>query len=453
MHFLEFEQRAHTGEAIDKESWDLDRIALAIPPLITKYNLTWDKNNLLPCDDHMCKRFYAAGRELLIASGIYNISTGRIIKFEPEEIDAAAQNQRIELIMGRGKDAFKLFARKPGDTRKPAVFGGNPGCPTPERVFYQNVRSLAQEPAIDLLTCGSLADVDGYPVRFGEASELLAVRREIMYLDQASADCGRGGMGRLTAQSAVSVVGDLAAYAEGFIRGGDAHLVALNNELIVNNDNIVRAAGTADTGVYNASLACVMVGGLAGGAPGAAVVMIASMLAANLIGDAHYHLCHPIHIRYTATTTLECMWVQSVVCQAFNLCAPNIVVCDIYPKSGAMTPELLYEVAANALVITASGGHLEGVGGCDGLKPHGTGLEARLMGEIGRFASAAAMERSAANEAALALYDKYKHVFINGNEGAPFERAYDMETIRPVKEWLAMYIEARKTLNKMGILI
>ena len=453
MNFLEFETRAHSGETLDKESWDLDRIALAIPPLIAKYDLSRERDDPLSRDDAMCERYYAAGRELLIASGIYNISTGRVIKFEAEEIDGAAAERRATLTMGRGKDACALYVRRPEDSRKPLVFGGNPGCPTPERIFYANVRSLAQEPAIDLLTCGSLADADGYPVRFGEASELLAVRKEIAYLNKASEDCGRGGMGRLTAQSAVSVAGDLAAYAEGYIREGDAHLVALNNELIINNDNIVRAAGAAGTGVLNASLACVMVGGLAGGAPGAAIVMIASMLAANLIGRADYHLCHPVHINRTATTTPECMWVQSVVCQAFSRCAPCIIVCDIYPKSGAMTVELLYEVAANALVITASGGHLEGVGGCDGLKPHGTGLEARLMGEIGRFASATAMARGAANEAALALYDKYKHVFINGNEGVSFENAYDMETIRPKREWLEMYEEARETLSGMGILI
>ena len=451
MHFLELEERSHNGEALDKESWDLDRVALAAASIVEKYDLTWDSQNLCVTDDELCRRYYAAGRELLIESGVYNISTGRVIRFTETEIDRAAANARQELMMGRGTDACALYARAPEDTRKPLVFGGNPGCPTTERIFKSTVRSWAQEPEIDLLTCGSLIDVDGYPVRLGEASELLAVRRELMYLNQASLDAGRGGMGRLAAESAVSEIGDLAASAEGFIQPGDAHLVALNNELITTRDNMVRAAGSIHTGVSNASLACVMVEGLAGGAPGSAVVMIASMLAANIICRADYHLCHPIHLRYTATSTRECMWLQSVVCQAFYLCAPSIIVCDIYPKSGALTPELLYEVAANALVITVSGGHLEGVGSCDGLLPHGTGLEARLMGEVGRYASKAALSRKDANQTVLALLKKYEHVFEEGNQGLPFDTAYDVVKVKPTEAWLKIYEKVRGELSDLGI--
>ena len=451
LNYLELEERSYAGEMLDKESWDLDRVAVAVSELVGKYGLSWDKDNLIPCDDEMCRQYYAAGREMLISSGVYNISTGRVIRFSEREIDEAAANQRQSLKMGRGKDAFTLYARSPEDPRKPAVFGGNPGCPTPESLFRACVRSWAQEPAVDLLTCGSLVDVDAYPVRLGEASEVLAVRRELGYLNQVSAEAGREGMGRLAAESAVSETGDLAAFARGFIRSGDAHLVALNNELVINRDNMVRAANSMHTGVLNASLACVMVEGLAGAAPGAALVMIASMLAANIICRADYHLCHPIHLRHTATSTRECMWVQSVACQAFHLCAPNIIVCDIYPKSGALTRELLYETAANALAITVSGGHLEGVGSCDGLRPHGTGLEARLMGEVGRFASSSGMTRREANKVILELLKKYEHVFEQGNPGVSFEFAYDINTIRPKPEWLGMYEEVREELLTLGI--
>jgi len=451
LNYLEIEKRSHTGESLDKESWDLDRIATTVSEIVDKYKLTWEKTNLLPCDDELCRRYYAAGRELLASSGIYNISTGRIIRFSEDEIDEAAANQRQSFVMGSGKDAFTLYARKPEDCRKPAVFGGNPGCPTPEKIFKACVRSWAQEPSIDLLTCGSLVDVDGYPVKLGEVSELLATRRELEYLNQASADAGRAGMGRLAAESAVSEVGDLAAFAQGFIRPGDAHLVSLNNELIINRDNMLRAANSMHTGVLNSSLACVMVEGLAGGAPGAAIVMIASLLAANLVCRADYHLCHPIHLRYIATSTRECMWVQSVVCQAFYLCAPNIIVCDIYPKSGALTKELLYETAANTLAITASGGHLEGVGSCDGLKPHGTGLEARLMGELGRSVSLSGMTRGEANRIILELLKKYEFVFEKGNPGSSFELAYDTATVTPKSEWLDMYEEVRAELKTFGI--
>jgi methylamine--corrinoid protein Co-methyltransferase len=453
INFLELAERSHSGEAIDKETWDLDHIAIPVTEIVQKYQLTWNREELIPTDRDLLQRYYQAGRELLIDSGVYNISTGRVIKLTEDEIDGGAANHRQSLIMGSGKETFELYARKPEDPRKPAVFGGNPGCPTPEKIFYATARSWAQEKSVDLLTCGSMVDVDGFPVRLGEATEVLAVRRELDCLNRASADAGRPGMGRLGAESAVSEVGDLASCAPGFLNRGDSHLVALNNELIINRDNLVRAASSFHTGVSNSSLACVMVEGLSGGAPGATVVMIASILAANLVCAADYHLCHPIHLRHIATSTRECMWVQNVVCQAFDLCAPAIIVCDIYPKSGAMTKELLYETAANALAITVSGGHLEGVGSCDGLKPHGTGVEARVMGETGRFASRSGVTREAANKMLRTLLNKYEYVFEKGNPGLPFEEAYDLASVTPKPEWIAMYEEVRQDLKSIGIIL
>ncbi|MDR2785967.1 MAG: monomethylamine:corrinoid methyltransferase [Treponema sp.] len=456
VNFLEFIERSYSGRILEKSSWDLDEIAIPVREIVGKYDLTWDKAQIcFPRDDDMPRRYFAAGRELLAESGVYNISTGRVIRLSREEIDEALMNQRQTLTMGQASDAFTLYARQPEDARKPAVFGGNPGCPTPDRLFYACVRGWAQEKAIDLLTCGSLVDVDGYQVRRGEASELLAVRRELVYLNQAAADAGRPGLGRLAAESAVSELGDVSAFAPGFIRPGDSHLVALMNELIINRDNLVRAAAATHTGVFNASLACVMVEGLAGGAPGAAVVMIASLMAANILCRADYHLCHPIHLRHIATSTRECMWLEGLVCRAFALCAPAIIVCDIYPKAGAMTKELLWETAANSLAITVSGGHLEGVGSANGLRPHGTGLEARLMGEVGRAASKSQISLEAANEMILSMLEKYEYIF-NGNAennylGVPFDVAYDLASVNPKKEWLDMYYEVRKNLSELGL--
>lgn len=452
-NYLEIVERGYTGEQVSKDYWDVDMIAMKTAEIVAEYGFTRGSDEITIVDESLLEQYYEAGRRLLLETGVYNIDTKRVIKLSADEIDDAAKNTKKALTMGEGKDAFTLYARTPEDSRKPGVWAGNPGCPTPERLFLPTVRSWAQEKAVDLITCGSIVDVDGYAVRSAEASEVIAVRRELSYLHQAAAFSGRPGIGMLAGESSVSEIGDLASTAPGALRACDSHLVALLNELIVSRDNMVRAASSIDTGVRNASLACVMVGGLAGGAPGAVVCMIASMLAANIVCRADYHLCHPIHINYIATSTRECMWLQSVVCQTFAKCAPAIIVCDIYPKSGALTKELLYEVAANALAITVSGGHLEGCGSCDGVKPHGTGLEARVMGETGLAASHAGITRKQANGMILTLLEKYEHVFATGNEGKPFDEAYDMQTIRPVSEWEAMYEEVKTELKEIGLVL
>jgi len=452
-HYLDVVERGHTGKSVSKEEWDFEYIVMKTRDLVEKYDLSWDPENIIPVDNDLVDRIYKAGKELLLETGVYNISTNRIIHFDEEEIDEALDNQSKELVMGEGKDACTLYARDIEDRRRPLVWAGNPGAPTPEYLFKACVKSWAQEPAVDLITCGSLVDVDGYKVRTREASELLAVRRELMYLRQVLREVGRPGMGMLAAESSVSEVGDLSVVHPDYLRPCDAHLVAMFNELIIDRDNMVRAASSIEYGMRNASLATVMVGGLAGDAPGAAIVQVASFLAANIVCRADYHLCHPIHIRHVSTSTRGCMWLQSVVCQAFARNAPSIIVCDIYPKSGALTKELLYEVAANTLAITVSGGHLEGVGSADGSAPNGTGLEARLMGEVGRAATRQGLTREEANKMIIKLLDKYEHVFEmeGGNPGKPFDEAYDMKTIRPVDEWLDMYYEVKDYLRDIGL--
>ncbi|MDO4976268.1 MAG: monomethylamine:corrinoid methyltransferase [Eubacteriales bacterium] len=451
--FFDLCKRSKRGKKIEKGDWDLDYITIPVKNLVEKYDLHWEKENLIPEDPEMFGRMFEAAKELITTVGMYNMSTKKVIHFTEEEIEQGLHDMSTELVMGEGKDAYILVPRGIEDEKAPAIWAGNPGCPTPENLYYEVVKSVAQEPIIDLLTCGSLIDVDGHKVKNGEVTEILAVRRELDYLRKVLDEVGRPGMGLLAAESAVTEIGDLAAISEGRLRPCDSHLVSFFNELIVDNGNLLRAANKLGYGMRNASLACAMIGGMAGDAPGACLVMIASIMAANLIGMADYHLCHPIHITDIATTSRSCLWLQSVLCQTFATKAPALIVCDLWPASGAMTKELLYEVAANAIVVTVSGGHLEGVGATAGSVPNGTGLEVRFMGEIGKAVAAQHMTRKEANEIVLKLLDKYEHIFKapGSNWGVRFDEAYDMETIQPLPEWNQMYEEVKAELAEMGI--
>ena len=451
--FLDIVSRSETGEKVSSDDWNMQYIMRGIRKIVKSHDLKWDKQVIIPEDDALLDELMAAAKELILQTGIYNITKERIIPFTEEEIEEGLKNMRQELTMGEGDDAYTLVARKIEDSRPPAVWAGSPGCPTPENIFYENVLSTAKEPVIDLMTCGSMIDVDGHQVKNGEATEVLAVRREMQYLRKALEEAGRPGMGLLAAESAVTSVGDLSAVAPGMLRSTDSHLIVFLNELIIDTDNLCRVANSFDTDIKNASLACTMVGGLAGDAPGGCISMMASIMAANVLGNADDHLCHPIHIKDIATTARGCLWLQSVLCQSFAKNYPAIIVCDIWPCSGALTKELLYETAANAIVVTVSGGHLEGVGSANGNEPNGTGLECRLMGEVGKAVAAQGMTRAEANEIVLKLIEKYEHVYNmdDKNKGQRFDVAYDMETITPVPEWQQMYDEVKAELADMGI--
>jgi methylamine--corrinoid protein Co-methyltransferase len=446
-------ERAQSGPLIRREDWDLEKVAITTKQLVKKYNLAWSPEEVVPLNLELADRVFQAGLELAQLIGVYHASTGRIIEFQPGELEEALKAAPLSLEMGEGQDKHTLYARQVMDTRPPLVWAGNPGVPTPEALFQPMVMSWMQEPIVDLVTCGSLTHVDGFEVRTAEPNEIAATRRELHLMRDGLRRVGRPGMGMLAAQSSVSELGDLAVANPAYLRPCDAHLVPLLNELIVDHRNIARAVNSLEYGMRNASLACVMVGGLGGDAPGSAVIQVASFITANLVCRADYHLLHPIHIRHVATSTPSVLWVQGVVEQAFARNAPCIIVSDIYPKSGALRRELLYEVAANAIAITVSGGHLEGVGAKDGAAPNGSGLEARWMGEVGHACTRQRLSLEDANQLVLKLIEKYKHVFQlpGGNPGVRFDQCYDLKTLTPKPEWLKMYSEVKDDLCRMGL--
>jgi methylamine---corrinoid protein Co-methyltransferase len=453
LNYLDILDRAHNGPYISEENWDLEKIAMTTKRLVKKYKLEWDKNCLVTDDPSLSEAIWNAGYELAMEVGAYSRTTELIIQISQEEIDQGIHNMPQTLVMGEGKDARMLYARRLNDERPPLFFGGSPGTPVPERIFLPNVISYMQEPLIDLATCGTLTEVDGREVRTGNPIEIVSTRRELQYMRQGLKRVGRAGMGMLAAQSSVSELGDLAAAHPDYLRPCDSHLVPMLNELKMDHRNISRAVNSLEYGMINASLPCVIVGGLGGGPAGSAVINVASYLIANLTCLADYHILHPIHVRYVATSTREVLWVINATAQAFARFAPAIIVSDIYPKSGAGTKELLYETAANAIVNAVSGGHLEGCGSADGNLPNCSGLEARLMAEVALATHRMQMSLKEANDLVLQLLPKYEHVFTleNGNPGKPFDEVYELGRIEPLDFWQKMYEEVKTELKEMGL--
>ena len=451
--YLEILDRANEGPAVREETWDLDRVAQSTARLVRQHKLAWDPQRVVSDDPGLADAVFEAGLALAKEIGCYSRTTGRVIEFSPGELEDGLRRMPQTLVMGEGKDARTLFPRRLADERPPLVWAGNPGAPHPEALFKPAVMSWAQEPIVDMISCGTLTHVDGREVRTADPTEIIATRRELQILRQVLREVGRPGMGMLAAQSSVSELGDLAVAHPDYLRPCDSHLIPMLNELKMDHRNIARVVNSLEYGMRNASLVCVLVGGLGGDAPGSAVVNVASFIISNLTSRADYHLLHPIHIRHVATTTRSTLWVESIVQQAFARNAPCIFVTDIYPKSGALTRELLYETAAGAVVITATGGHLEGCGSADGRLPNGTGLEARLMGEVGHAVARQGLSLQQANDLVLRLLPRYEHVFEapGGNSGVSFDRAYDLVRLRPVPEWQQMYDEVKSELGSMGL--
>lgn len=453
MNYYELINRANLGSFLDEERWDLEKVAITTLQLVEKFKLTWNPDKIITNDPGLANAIFDAGLELAKKLGVYCRDTHRVIEFEPDEIDSGLRNMPQRLVLGEGKDQRVMVPRKVMDSNPPLIWSGNAGAPIPERYYLEYVMVYAQEPMVDFLNPGSITEVDGFEVRTGGPMEIVAVRREMEYMRAGTRRVGRPGMAVLAAASAVTGLGDVAVANPVYMRPSDAHLVPMLNELKIDYSNITRAVNGIEYGVVNASLPCVIVGGLGGDAPGSAVVNVASFILSNLICRSDFHILHPIHVRHVATSTRAVMWVENIVAQAFAYNAPCIIVSDIFPKSGAMTRELLYETAANAIVNTISGGHLEGPAAADGAAPNCSGLEARLMAEVGQAVVRQGLTPEQGNAIVLKLLKKYEHIFQlpGGNPGVALDQAYDLKTLSPVPEWQAMYDKAKPEIREMGL--
>ncbi|HDD34049.1 MAG TPA: monomethylamine:corrinoid methyltransferase [Thermofilaceae archaeon] len=444
---LDVERRAKLGPYLSSKKFDLE-LSKRIAELEREYGVAYDPDDPVPDDPSLARSVFEAGRRLLLEVGIYVVDAGRVARVGEDELAESLEHLKSELKLGEGADARILRARSPGSRKRPFVFGGYAGTPTPEEVYEASALSYASEPLVDALDHGSLSSVGGVDVARGAPSEALATIREVQLLFSALRRAGRRGMHLLTCESSVSGVGSLAAMSIGVLRRGDAQLIPILNELKTDYAQLVKAELGIRYGLRNAALVDPVVGGFARGAAGTAICAVAEALAAVVAYRSEYILIHPYHIRLKATSVRECLWVECVVGQAGQyLSAP--LIGDVWPANGGGVTEMLYEIAANTIVATTSGLNLLGPAPANGEKPNGTGLEARFMAEVG-LAVTGARPREVCGMV-VELIEKYEHKLKSPEDGLPFTQLYDVTKGRPVSWWYEKYVMVKEELADYGL--
>ncbi len=125
----------------------------------------------------------------------------------------------------------------------------------------------------------------------------------------------------------------------------------------------------------------------------------------------------------------------------------------ITPVSGPWQETLLYEVAAMAIMGAASGTcGLIGPRSNAGVNPaHVSGLESRFMAEVAH--AAAGISREEANQMVCHLVEKYEPVIDKRPMGKPFQEVYDIKTLKPKADWLAVYDAVKEELEHLGLVL
>lgn len=426
------EFRARSGEYIEQKRFDLERVSRRVAELEREYGVYFDPSSPVP-EDSLGKSVFEAGFTLAVETGLYVVDESRVARFSEEEVRGALGRARGSIVVGRGGDARTLGYRERGD--RVFVFGGLAGTPTPLEFFVESAASYALVPRVDGIDHGSVQVVMGEMVRSGAPSEALAGVREMEALRSALRLAGRPGMHVLGAESSVGSVGSLAAMGLDLLCEGDAQLLPVLNELKTDYHQLVKAYVGGLRGVLGAALIDPVVGGFARGPAGSAIVSVAEILLALLAYDASYFLIHPVHIVKKATSTIECMWVESVVGLA-NRYMRLPLVGDVWPANGGGTREYLYEVAANTVVAVASGLNLLGPVPANGAQPNGGGVDSMFMASLADEVAGGKKRFSELWGLALELYKRYESTIAGPSPGKPFWELYDVKRITPRKEWL-----------------
>jgi methylamine--corrinoid protein Co-methyltransferase len=442
--------RSENGPFMKEAAFDM-ALARKTAELVKKHGIKFDRNVLVPGDDDMADRLYQAGLELFIEMGVYNQSTERRILFTREEVEHAVGAAPNEVVLGCGADAVIERHRDIESTIPCCMHSGPTGTPSSERFHPLILQSCAQEPLVDCLGAGSVATYLGHLIVSGSPTEILASRKEAALAREAVLKAGRPGMHIEDVAVPLTCAGKMAAFnPQSGLRPSDGLLVSQMPELKTDYDQLSRVTYMQSVGMHIVDLMTPLVGGLGGGAEGTAVVTVASHILGVLCYNVSYHFMGHMNLQWSHNTDRMGLWIQSMAGQALARNTPLITVNDLYTRSGLGTPEVLWEVAAGAIVGAVCGLNQHGVGATCGTKTdHTSGLEARFQAQVAH--AALGLTREQANEYVIECLRHYEHTLVNPNPGKSFPDLYNTDTLEPGQEWLDIFSDVSRELTQMGI--
>jgi methylamine--corrinoid protein Co-methyltransferase len=448
---LDILDRSLSGPLCDEQEYDLKFIAEGVAKVVKKYQIEFNKDQILQQDDDMIDRVWQAAVELFEYTGVYHTNTGRRITFTRDEIEANVADAPAEAGTGWGRERRVIRHREVEDPRPPIQAGGPIGTVIREDMYLPVHLSYIKEPLVDLIVAGTFATTHGRPVRSESPLEILAAWEEIDLLGPGTAGEGREGMGILAVENAISEVGHMSAVSRGGFRQSDIGIVAMIGELKVSNgllEKVTHSLRTSDTlwAFYNPIL-----GGLGGGEEGTAVLLTAGMIACRMVYMTDFHSSAPVHPFLFNTTGPELMRAQSASTAAISRNSHLMTVLSTSPAGGPGTETLLYECLAMGVLGTVTGVSVaQGVRSAVGVvENHVSGLEERFNAEVSHAATG--MSREQGDEIVRKALAQYEPLMGAKPVGQPFWEVYDLLRLEPTADWLGTYEKVKEQAIAWGL--
>lgn len=450
---MEILERTQTGEYCTQKEWDTRRIPKTVQKMLKKHSLAkrCDPENPVNTDFELADAFYRAGFALALELGYLCTDTDRIVRVSAEELQTALKFAPSELFVGVGKDGTLLRSRTPGDPY-PMKCCASLAIANTEEAFPLLLEGIAREREVDMLGGGSLVTIFGREVLSGTPFETVAGYEHGRLHVEARRRAGRPGMGAIGVYSAVTEYGQFGGYGiPGAFPTTDLALILFPSEMKIDYRTLHKVIHTLNVGGAPKAASPSMIGGMPGPPEGAALTCIACAILSYPILQNQAGGGQTYDVRYLANVNREGLWMLSVVHQALSRNTHIITDPVVNEVSGAGTDTLLYEIAAGTTTIASSGASLttgpRTAGGK--LTDYVTPLECRFIAEVGHKASG--LSPMEANEIVKELLPRYEATIKSPDLGRSFQELYDLETLRPIPEWEAIYRQVKRELIDLGI--
>jgi len=338
---------------MDENAWNMG-LFHKMNELTGKYEMEYPNDgSFFNTDDELADRAFRAALEFLVETGVYCTSTGRVLAFTQQEVDAAIREIPAEITVGEGRDARVIKQRR---IEEREAINQCPGhhAPWTEELAPLVVKNFAQIPSGDYLEGFNFAEVDGREV-YGMPIEVYAARREVAWLREGIRKAGRPGMAIAYYPINTRAPALLAPIDRDCgLRPTDGILLSVLPDVKVEQDYLAAAMVYQEYGSFKVNGGGGgTVGGFAGGLGGAIIESIAK----SIVGFLVYRdtICNTGvgTVRATTGKTMSIdprlIWAGSVVHQALHRNTNTICFGGGGGASGPGTETHLLEQAIGAI--------------------------------------------------------------------------------------------------------
>ena len=320
-----------------------------------------------------------------------------------------------------------------------------------ELLLLNMVQACAENPLCDSIATPCLTKLDGQQIVSGSPLGVEGAIRTVFLTREALRRAGRPGMPIVNGIATGTKAQEHIAGHRFGIRNTDSLEIGTVHEMKVDLDSLNKIAYSLAAGSLIFGENGVILGGLAGGPAGTAVVTAAYNPVDQLILRAAVQHPFPTHYDLGTNSTRDTIWARSLATQAVTRHSPLPIVNVGHSAAGPMTEMHFHEFSAWIIGSVASGSSIE-------VGPSGKGTAIDYTSPMASFLgtgvahSVVGMSRKEASAIVDTLLNEYEEQLPNPPRGQKYQECFDIVTGKPNKQFVTLYREIKgKMADRFGL--